>query len=118
MVLSAGPTLTGTVTMATLKFTSMSTFAGFNYAADAGSTDDYAVTYSPALSAYVTGGMYLFKAATANTGAATININSLGAKTIVKAVNTTLANNDILANMFCVVVYDGTNMVLMNPRAL
>ncbi len=94
------------------------TVGAINYAADAGSTDDYAITLAPALAAYQTGIEIRFKAATANTGAATLNVNGLGAKTIVKAVSTTLANNDILANMYCVVVYDGTNFVLMNPRAL
>ncbi len=89
-----------------------------NYAADAGSTDSYAITLSPALGAYTAGLEINFKANTANTGAASIDVNGLGAKTIVKAVSTTLANNDILANMICKIVYDGTNFVLMNPRAL
>ena len=89
-----------------------------NYGVDAGSTDAYAITLSPALTAYAAGLQIIFKAATANTGAASLNVNGLGAKTIVKAVSTTLSDNDILANMLCVVVYDGTNFVLMNPRAL
>lgn len=89
-----------------------------NYGVDAGSTDAYAITLSPALTAYAAGLQIIFKAATANTGAASLDVNGLGATTIVKAVSTTLANNDILADMLCVVVYDGTNFVLMNPRAL
>lgn len=93
-------------------------FSPTNYGADAGATDSYAVTLDPAPAAYVEGQQYMFKANTANTGAASLNINGLGAKTIVKAVSTTLANNDILAGMFCLVVYDGTNFVLLNPRAL
>jgi len=56
-----------------------------NYGVDAGSTDTYVATISPAPTAYVTGGIYVLKAATANTGAATINFNGLGAKTIVPA---------------------------------
>lgn len=90
----------------------------FSYGVDAGSNDTYVATITPAPSAYVTGAMYVLKAATANTGAASVNFNGLGAKTIVKAVNTTLANNDILAGMLCLLIYDGTNMVLLNPRAL
>jgi hypothetical protein len=58
-----------------------------------------------------------FKANTINTGAATLNVNSLGAKTIVKYVNTTLENGDIAAGMFCSLIYDGTNFVLQNPIA-
>lgn len=90
----------------------------YNYGVDAGSTDDYVATIAPVPDGYVTGGLYILVAATANTGAATVNFNGLGAKTIVKAVSTTLSNNDILANMYCFMVYNGTNMVLLNPRAL
>ena len=84
-----------------------------NYCADAGITDDYACSLSPAISAYTTGACYVFKANTANTGAATINLNGLGAKTIVKVtstVATTLANSDIRAGQLVKVCYDGTNM--------
>ena len=52
-----------------------------------------------------------------------IHINEMetvkgGAKTIVKAVSTALANADIVALMFCSCIYDGTNFVLLNPRVL
>jgi hypothetical protein len=89
-----------------------------NYAGDSGSTDDYVITLNPTPSAYFAGMEILFAANTANTGAATINVNGLGAKTIVKGVNTALANNDILAGMFCKLAYDGTNFVLMSRGAL
>lgn len=87
------------------------------YAADAGSNDTYVITLSPAPTSYTNGMVVYFKANTANTGAATINVNSLGAKTIVKYVNTTLADGDIAAGMFCTLIYDGTNFVLQNPIA-
>jgi len=76
------------------------------YAADAGASDDYAITVDPAPSAYAIGQTYLFKANTANTGAATLNVNSLGAKTIKKKGNTDLANNDILANNMVLVAFN------------
>jgi hypothetical protein len=98
--------------------TNVTVSASINYAADAQASDTYVITLSPVPVAYVEGMQVLFKANTANTGAATLNVNSLGAKTIVKAVSTTLANNDILAGMMCLCVYDGTNFILMNPRAL
>lgn len=85
------------------------------YAADAGSTDDYAITLTPAPAAYTTGMVVKFKANTANTGAATLNVNSLGAKTIVKNYNTTLADNDIKAGQLVEVIYDGTNFQLISP---
>lgn len=94
------------------------TVGPINYAADAGGTDTYAITIDPTPIAYATGMQVIFKANTANTGAASLNVNGLGAKTIVKAVSTALSNNDILASMFCLCIYDGTNFVLMNPRTL
>ncbi len=87
------------------------------FAADAGSTDTYVATLSPAITAYVTGTHYRFKANTANTGAASINFNSLGAKTIVKAaggITTALVDNDIRAGQWIDVVYDGTNMQMQS----
>jgi len=88
------------------------------YAADSVGTDAYAVTLTPAPTAYVTGMVVRFKAGTANTGAATLNVNSLGAKTIVKNYNSTLADNDILANQIVEVIYDGTNFQMISPVAI
>lgn len=82
------------------------------YCQDAGANDTYACSLSPAITAYVTGTSYRFKANTANTGAASINFNSLGALTIKKmagAITTDLADNDIRAGQWVVCTYDGTN---------
>lgn len=87
------------------------------FAADAGASDTYAATLSPAITAYVTGARYRFKANTANTGAATLNLNGLGAKTIVKlagGITTALADNDIRAGQWVEVVYDGTNLQMLS----
>ncbi len=89
-----------------------------NYAVDNESTDSYVIALSPVIYAYTAGMQIIFKAKTANTSGATIDVNGLGAKTIVKGVSTALASNDILAGMYCLLIYDGTNFVLMNPRAL
>lgn len=89
----------------------------YNYCADAGANDTYACTISPAITAYATGAHYFFKANTVNTGAATINFNSLGAKTIKKYTSTggaDLADADIRAGAIVEVIYDGTNMQLVN----
>lgn len=85
------------------------------FAADAGGTDSYAITLSPVPTSYATGMVVVMRANTANTGAATLNVNSLGAKTIVKGVSTTLSDGDIGGSMLCTLVYDGTNFVLQNP---
>lgn len=85
------------------------------YAADAGSNDTYVITLSPVPISYYTGQIFRFKANTVNTGAATLNVNSLGAKTIVKGISTTLADGDIAVGQFCTVQYDGANFVLISP---
>lgn len=97
--------------------TNLTTVQTYDYAASSAGSDTYAITVSPAPTAYVTGQVFHFKADVANTGTATLNVNTLGAKTIVKEVSTTLATGDIAASMICTVVYDGTNMVLQNPVA-
>jgi hypothetical protein len=107
-------------TPASRKVTLANLFAAFQtwlFGADAGSTDSYAVTLSPAPSAYVTGQAYRFKANTVNTGAATVDFNGLGAKTIKKAqggITTDLDTNDIRAGQWVDVVYDGTNMQMQS----
>lgn len=95
----------------------MVTTGSLNYCADAGSTDAYACSLSPALPAYVAGARYTFKANTANTGAATLNLNSLGATALKKVqggVTTDLQDNDILAGQVVEVVYDGTNLQMVS----
>jgi hypothetical protein len=84
------------------------------FAADAGGSDDYAISLTPAVTAYVTGQRFAFKANTANTGAATLNVNGLGAKTIVKHSSATLASNDIKAGSIVEVLYDGTNFQMVS----
>lgn len=87
------------------------------YAADGGASDSYAITLSPVPSAYVTGMTIRFKANTANTGTASLNVNSLGAKTIVKEGSLTLLDNDIKASQIVEVIYDGTNFQLISPTS-
>jgi hypothetical protein len=60
-----------------------------------------------------------FKADVANTGAATLNVNGLGAVSIVTGVSTALATGDILANQICEVVYNSTGPAfeLVNPAS-
>jgi len=85
------------------------------YAADAQASDSYVITLSPIPASYTTGMMIVFKAATANTTGCTINVNGLGAKDITKRVSTALSTGDILQNMLCWLVYDGTRFIILNP---
>ncbi len=82
--------------------------------ADGGSTDSYACNMTPALASYTTGMVIFLKANTANTGAATLNVNSLGAKAITKNKGVALADNDIKAGQWIPLIYDGTNFEIFN----
>lgn len=84
------------------------------YAADAGASDTYAVTLTPAPAAYATGMMLFVKVNTGNTGAATLNVNTLGAKTIKKFGTLDLETGDLLAGVIYQFVYDGTNFQLLS----
>jgi hypothetical protein len=82
-----------------------------SYAASTTGNDTYAITLSPIPTSYVNGMIVKFKPDTANTGAATLNVNSLGAITIKKSYNQDLETGDIEANQLVVVVYNSTGPV-------
>uniref|UniRef100_A0A6H1Z7D1 Uncharacterized protein n=1 Tax=viral metagenome TaxID=1070528 RepID=A0A6H1Z7D1_9ZZZZ len=84
------------------------------YAADTAANDTYVVTLQPAATAYVTGMTINFMATTANTGAATLNVNGLGAKNILKNHDQTLADGDIEAAQVVAVIYDGTQFQMQS----
>jgi len=87
-----------------------------NYLADTSSANDtYGGTITPAPAA-LTEGMFVFmQTATANTGAATLAFNGLTVKNIKTASGADPANSDIVASGISLLVYDGTNWVLLNP---
>lgn len=83
-----------------------------------GSSNAYTITITPvAPTSYVTGQRFVFIANHANTGAATLNVNSIGAKTIKKAASggSDLASGDIDSGQVVIVYYDGTNLVMEGP---
>jgi hypothetical protein len=72
-----------------------------------------AITASLAgVSAYAAGLMVTFTAAGSNTGATTININSLGVVNLVRADGVALSNGDILSGGTYEAIYDGTSFKL------
>lgn len=125
---NAGTVWTLTTTIVTVGTTSV-TFTSINistkvdqngspiYAADSVGTDSYAITLSPAPAAYTTGMIINFKAGTANTGACSLNVNSLGAVTIKKQNDQDTATGDIEAGQIVTVAYDGTNFQMQSQLA-
>jgi hypothetical protein len=75
-------------------------------------TNTITATVSPSLTAYSAGQMFGFVAANTNSGATTINISSLGAKSIVTPLGALVAG-DIQSGYFYIIYYDGTNFQLL-----
>lgn len=84
------------------------------YTATASGTNSYTVLLPlPNLYTYVAGERYLVTFTNANTGPATLNRNSLGAKPIVKNGSSALAAGDIAAGQTILLSYDGTNFQIV-----
>jgi hypothetical protein len=124
-------TATANIPMGTFKFTGLGAGtnatdsaqygqlqAGATTIATVTGTDTLTGSLIPAIAAYATGNLFSFVAAATNTGAATINLNSLGAKSITKFGSTALAAGDILIGQVHLIEYDGTRFQLLNPNSL
>lgn len=92
----------------------------FTYAADAQASDTYVISLTPALTAYTTGMAVRAKFNTVNTGACTLNVNSLWAKAIKTAAGVDPSNGLIPAGWVFTLIYDGTDfrLPLNNPQTL
>jgi len=113
---AAGVTVEGTL----LKDGTIDSYSVTGKLDSTGSANAYVLTPSTALTAYATGARYSFRANHANDAAATLNISSLGAKTIKKMTasgKADLASGDIQSGQPVTVEYDGTDMVMVTPVA-
>ena len=72
-------------------------------------TDTVTLTSGLTLTAYAQGMMFSFEAGGTNTGAVTLNVDSVGAKAVVKHGDTALAAGDIKAGGIYLVGYEATN---------
>lgn len=94
-----------------------------NFTLTAGGTADAkTLTYGTAPAAYYNGQRFAFIANTVNTGSATLNVNSVGAKTIKSMLTGTLANlaaGDMVAGTYVEVAYNTANdcFVWVNQKA-
>lgn len=102
------------------------TFAGFpglvvatGTEAQGATVNDYIVTVSPAPAAYTAGFFLALKATHANTGAVTVKINALTAKTVKAVDGSPVEAGDIENGALVVLWYDGTDFFIIsgNDRA-
>ena len=107
-----------TMTLRQLTINGKTTTNGsFNYGADNGTANTYVVAIQ-GITAYVAGMVVVFNAKTANTAAAcTLNINSLGAKSLFMKHDQNPTLNFIEAGSIVMAVYDGTAFQMMQPAA-
>lgn len=87
------------------------------YAVTTGSANNYILTPSPALTGYIAGQAFNIKINVDNTGPSTINISTLGAKSLVMPPNLPLAGGELVTDGIYRIVYDGTNFQVLNPTA-
>lgn len=90
------------------------------YAVGAGTADVQTVTLTPAITAYTDGMVLYFEAGATNTGAMTLNVNSVGAQSVVLQNGDNPPAGAITSGYFYTVIYDltNTNWVLINPTIL
>lgn len=93
--------------------------AGIVHVDDIGTANVMVGAGSPLITAYATNQIFLvIKAPSGNTSTApTLNVNSKGAKTIVKRDGAPVAAGDLPPNGLFFVQYDGANMRLLGPAA-
>jgi hypothetical protein len=79
--------------------------------------DTMTLTSGLSLAAYAQGNLFAFECGAANTTAVTINVDSLGAKAIVKNYNVALVAGDLVAGGIYVIAYEATagNFQLISP---
>jgi hypothetical protein len=83
-----------------------------NYCRSTTGNDTYTCTLTPTLTAYTTGGCIVLNPDTANTLTATVNVDTLGAKSILNRAGAALSTGDITANVPITVCYDGTQYII------
>jgi hypothetical protein len=82
-----------------------------------GNAQTYTSDSVAAITSYAAGRGFVFKAGFTNTGAATLNVDGVGATAIRKGgAETALSANDIVAGGIYFVVYNGTYWILLNPE--
>lgn len=90
-----------------------------SYAADSGSVNAMVATVTSCPTAYVTGMVLKILPGHANTTTTpTLNFCGLGAKTVTKFGEAAVASSDMLTTAIAVLVYDGTDLELMDPATL
>ena len=96
-------------------YTGMAASRVLNHAADTGAVNAYAVAPVPAISSYAVGQIVFLKPTNANTGASTLSVSSLAAKSIKLPDCSDLLSGSLETTGVYALMYDGTNFIVLNP---
>lgn len=89
-------------------------YTGINFAVDAEASDDYVVTLGT-IGSYTAGLIVYFDALHANVGACTLDVNSIGAKSLKSLHDQDPANDYIEARSIVHCIYDGSAWQILSP---
>lgn len=87
------------------------------YAVAGGTANALTATLAPVPASLVDGMMINVKVATTNTGAATLNVNALGASPILSLRGTPVAAGDLLAGTVVTLIRNGSNWCMVNVES-
>ncbi|MCK5602312.1 hypothetical protein KAR91_10595 [Candidatus Pacearchaeota archaeon] len=113
-ITASGITLSG-ADLSQLAKTMTNHVGSANFYSDTGAANAYVINIIGSFQAptvYQTGMMVRFTVANPNTGASTINVSSLGVQNIKRGDGTDVEADDLTGQ--CILVYDGTNFVLLS----
>lgn len=81
-----------------------------------GTANAVTLTVTPAIAAYVAGQRFVFKVNSANTGAVTVSVSGMSAKTLKTRGGRALVSGELQASEIHEIVYDGTDFQLATPH--
>lgn len=122
-VYSAAPFITESLTQKISSATGDARYAraiqiqnsSFIYSITSGSANNYILSVSPAVTSYIAGLKVTPLIHLANTGASTININGVGAVSILTNSGASLFSGDLRVGQEAELFYNGSAFVLLNP---
>ena len=88
-----------------------------DYASSTGSANAYALSIDAVVSAYAEKQVFKFKANFANTGPATLNVNTIGALAMKHPNGNDVRAGDIISGQVVVVVHNGTDFTMISEPA-
>jgi fibronectin-binding autotransporter adhesin len=108
--------LFATATAPAFRAISINDWGPSDYAAGAGSVNVITATLTPTPALYTGLTVYILPNLANTTTTPTLNLNTLGAKTITKFGHVALAASDLTTTAIAELIYDGTDYQLQNPQ--